>query len=55
MSHPYKHLEETSLWKVIDKEINNLVENNDLEEITSRECIVGYLCKLINKEKIKNK
>lgn len=55
MSHPYKHLEGTPLWKVIDKGINNLVENNDLEEATSREYIVGYLCKLINETGIKNK
>ncbi|MEW4212085.1 hypothetical protein Q0O85_26565 [Priestia megaterium] len=55
MSHPYKHLEGTPLWKVIDKGINNLVENKDLEETTSREYIVGYLCKLINEAGIKNK
>ncbi|MDC7783388.1 hypothetical protein [Priestia megaterium] len=53
MSHPYKQLEGTPLWKVIDKGINDLVENEDLEETTSREYIVGYLCKLINETEIK--
>ncbi|WP_200961611.1 hypothetical protein [Paenibacillus sp. Soil522] len=48
MSHPYEQFEGTSLWEVINKGINDLVVNNDLEEITQREYIVGYLCKLIN-------
>ncbi|SEM50177.1 hypothetical protein [Paenibacillus sp. OV219] len=48
MSHPYGQFEGSPLWEVINKGINDLVENNDLEEITKREYIVGYLCKLIN-------
>jgi hypothetical protein len=48
MSHPYGQFEGTPLWVVINKGINDLVENNDLEETTQREYIVGYLCKLIN-------
>ena len=37
----------TPLWDVINKGINDLVENKDIEETTYRENIVGYLCKLI--------
>lgn len=48
MSHPYEQFEDTSLWEAINKGLDDLVENNDIEETTSREHIVGYLCKLIN-------
>ena len=47
MSHFYKQLENTPLWAVINKGIEDLVENNDIEETTNREYIVGYLCNLI--------
>ncbi|WP_176522503.1 MULTISPECIES: hypothetical protein [unclassified Bacillus (in: firmicutes)] len=55
MSHPYEKFENTPLWKVINQGINDLVENNDIEESTKREYIVGYLCKLITKSNSKNK
>ncbi|WP_078410753.1 hypothetical protein [Priestia abyssalis] len=48
MSHPYEQFEGTPLWETINKGIDDLVENNDIEETTRREYIVGYLCKLIN-------
>ena len=47
MSHFNKHLEYTPLWAVINKGIEDLVKNNDIEETTNREYIVGYLCNLI--------
>jgi hypothetical protein len=47
MSHPYKHFENTPLWIIINKAIEDLVENNDIEEKTPREYIVGYISKLI--------
>ncbi|WP_342599436.1 hypothetical protein MHB48_19155 [Psychrobacillus sp. FSL H8-0483] len=47
MAHPYEIFEGTPLWDVINKGIDDLVENNDIEEMTQREYIVGYLCKLI--------
>ncbi|MCP3765021.1 hypothetical protein NLX67_22190 [Domibacillus sp. A3M-37] len=48
MSYPYEQFEGTPLWEAINKGIDDLVENNDIEETTRREYIVGYLCKLIN-------
>lgn len=48
MSHPYKQFENTRLWNVINKAIEELVENDDIEEKTQREYIVGYISKLIN-------
>jgi hypothetical protein len=54
MSHLYEKFESTPLWDVISKAIDDLVENNDIEETTNREYIVGYLCKLISESKLKN-
>ncbi|MFJ7975729.1 hypothetical protein JNUCC23_10970 [Peribacillus sp. JNUCC 23] len=48
MSHPYKQFENTPLWNIINKAIEDLVDNNDIEEKTQREYIVGYISKLIN-------
>ncbi|MDF2067624.1 hypothetical protein [Bacillus sp. Cr_A10] len=52
MAHPYELFEGTPLWEVINKGIDDLVENNDIEETTQREYIVGYLCKLIKELEI---
>lgn len=54
MAHPNEIFEGTPLWCVVNKGINDLVENNDIEETTQREYIVGYLCKLINELETKN-
>lgn len=45
MSFPYKQFENTALWEVINKGINELSKKNDIEETTRR---VGYLCKIIS-------
>lgn len=45
MKHPYTKYENTELWKKVDQIIGDLVENQDLEETTAREYIVGYFCK----------
>jgi hypothetical protein len=46
--HPYAKFERTKLWKTLNKGISDLVANKDLKELTGREHIVGYLCKLLN-------
>ena len=55
MEHPYKKFENTPLWGVINKGVVDLVENGDLEEMTKREYIVGYLCKLVSEIETENK
>jgi hypothetical protein len=50
MNHPYKEYEGTELWNIIWNCIEDLVENDDLEENTAREYIVGYLCSKIIKK-----
>jgi hypothetical protein len=47
LPHPYRELEGTKLWKAVNKGIGDLVENQDLDEKTQREYIVGYLCKVL--------
>ena len=41
--HPYKDLERLKAWKVLEKAVKRLVANGDLEELTARRYIVGYL------------
>jgi hypothetical protein len=48
-SHPYAEHMSTELWRIIQKGIEDLVNNHDLEVNTSREYVVGYLCKLVSK------
>ncbi len=49
--HPYLAWEGTSLWRVVEKAVGDLVENQDLIENEYREYIVGYICKLIERRK----
>lgn len=35
-------VKKTKCWAVIEKAINDLIKNNDLEEKTSQAYIVGY-------------
>lgn len=44
MKTPYEQYQGTALWQVISKAIDELVDNDDLEERTTHEHIVGYLC-----------
>lgn len=45
MTHPYISFENTELWKKVNQIIDELTENQDIEEKTKREYIVGYICK----------
>jgi hypothetical protein len=40
---------ETPVWKVVDNDINDLVENGDITETTRRDYIVGYICKKVQR------
>ncbi|MDN3451075.1 hypothetical protein QMA09_12825 [Planococcus sp. APC 3906] len=54
MPHPYEKYENTELWKKIDQALDELVENQDIKEITKREYIVVYICKkLIETKELK--
>jgi hypothetical protein len=50
--HPYIEFENTPLWIVIEQSLCELEENKDLEFLTAREYVIGYICKQIkNSEK----
>ena len=51
-SHAYVELKKSKTWKILDREITSLVKNQDLEEITPRYLIVGYLCKSLKKNNL---
>ena len=52
-SHSYEDFEKTRLWKALNKGILDLVKNKDIEEITRREYVVGYLCKVLTMRRYK--
>jgi hypothetical protein len=49
-NHPYVKYEKTKVWKIINKSIKDLEENNDLSLSTPQEYIVGYLCEQLELE-----
>ena len=53
ITHPYKEYEQTYLWELIDKAMDDLVKNQDIELTTRKEYVIGYLCKII-KSDLKN-
>lgn len=48
MIHPYHDFEGTAVWLALEKAIVELVENQDIREMTPREYVVGYLIKKLN-------
>lgn len=54
IAHPYTEYQQTQLWELIEKAVNDLVKNQDIELTTRKEYIIGYLCKSI-KFYLKNK
>lgn len=46
----YNKYKTIPLWKKLDKLINNLEANNDIQITTAREKVIGYLVKHISKE-----
>lgn len=47
IKHPYQEYEQTQLWELINKAIDDLVKNQDIEITTRKEYVIGYLCKTI--------
>lgn len=43
----YKEFKQTSLWKIIEKSLAELIDNQDIEITTRSEYVIGYLCKKI--------
>lgn len=48
---PYDMYRSSALWKPLEQGIADLVENQDIQETTDRYYIVGYLCKILSRQK----
>lgn len=48
-SFPYEELQGTPIWNRVDRAIKMLLKNGDLELTTSREYVVGYICRKIGR------
>jgi hypothetical protein len=48
---PYDDMKGTQNWRAIENAISDLVSNNDLVEQTSRDYIVGYICRKLTDQK----
>jgi hypothetical protein len=46
---PYEAQRGTRAWKIVDRAINDLVENKDMVETTQRDYIVGYICEKLER------
>lgn len=51
MTHSYSEYENTVLWEKVNQIIEDLVKNEDIQETTAREYIVGYFCKSLMEER----
>lgn len=52
-SHPYKLYQDSPLWKAIDRAVTDLVGNQDLIENEYHEYIVGYICKVVDRRRVR--
>ena len=47
MTKTYDKFKTTSEWAIIEKAINDLIENQDLKLTTSKDLVIGYITKQI--------
>jgi len=52
--HPYVKYENTALWSVVKKAVDELIINQDIELTTKEEYVVGLLCKRIENQYCRN-
>jgi len=52
MNHPYIKYENSQLWNVIKKILNESINNNDIELLTPEEYVIGMFCKCLEEENI---
>lgn len=54
MSHPYQKYENTIIWDSLNSIVDKLVENGDMQEMTSRKHLIGYMINILDKENCLN-
>jgi len=47
---PYDSLKGTETWMIVEKAIQDLVENHDIVETARRDYIVGTICKKLERQ-----
>ena len=50
MSHPYEDLEQTPLWRTLQRAIEELRKNGDIELTTAPEYVVGYVARSLERD-----
>jgi hypothetical protein len=52
---PYKKIQATKTWNVVDDAVEQLVKNKDLVETTARRYIVGFILKQLDDSELLKK
>lgn len=47
---PYEAYRKSQLWRTVEKSIEELAENQDINLTTKKDYVVGYICKKIHQE-----
>ncbi len=47
---PYEEYENSQLWNVIKKSLDDLVDNQDIVITTKKDYVIGYICKKISED-----
>lgn len=48
--HPYTKYENTEIWRIVEKSIHDLIENQDIEITTKIDYVIGYITQQVMKE-----
>lgn len=43
--HPYREFADSPTWRSVEAALTALVRNGDLELMTQKEYVIGYICK----------
>ena len=50
--HPYTQNENSEIWRVLEKSIRELIENQDIEITTKEKYVTGYITKQVINTKV---
>ena len=50
MKHLYAKYENAKIWKIIERALEDLSKNNDIEISTCKEYVIGFICQQLESE-----
>ena len=50
--HSYVEFENTRLWRAVEEIVSDLEQNKDLQLMTIREYVIGYICQQLSSSKV---